>query len=101
MPRTKGTHSQKQLSARQKTNAADRNRLLTVPEVAQHLRVDSTTVRRWISLGVLDAVALPHKGKRQAYRIKQQTLNHLLKVADSPAALENAAAEQEVLAQAE
>ncbi|GHO82296.1 helix-turn-helix domain-containing protein [Dictyobacter formicarum] len=52
--------------------------LLTVQEVAAQLRVDDTTVRRWIKFGTLEAVSLPHVGKRQAYRIKQSTLNALL-----------------------
>lgn len=52
--------------------------LLTVHEVAQQLRVDDTTVRRWIKNGVLEAVALPHKGLRQAYRIRKSTLDALL-----------------------
>lgn len=52
--------------------------LLTVAEVAQSLRVDSTTVRRWIKNGVLDALSLPHRGLRQAYRIKRETLDTLL-----------------------
>lgn len=52
--------------------------LLTVHEVAQQLRVDDTTVRRWIKNGVLEAVALPHKGLRQAYRVRRSTLDALL-----------------------
>ena len=52
--------------------------LLTVREVAQTLRVDDTTVRRWIKNGVLEAITLPHKGLRQAYRIRRATLNALL-----------------------
>jgi excisionase family DNA binding protein len=52
--------------------------LLTVHEVARRLRVDDTTVRRWIKSGTLDAVALPHKGKRQAYRVKVETLENLI-----------------------
>ena len=52
--------------------------LYTVREVAKRLRVDTTTVRRWISIGVLDAVILPHRGKRQAYRIRERTLDKLL-----------------------
>lgn len=52
--------------------------LLTVREVAQQLRVDDTTVRRWIKNGVLDAITLPHRGARQAYRIRRATLNALL-----------------------
>ncbi len=53
--------------------------LLTVREVAQQLRVDDTTVRRWIKNGVLEAITLPHRGQRQAYRIRRATLDMLLK----------------------
>ncbi len=52
--------------------------LLTVREVAKQLRVDDTTVRRWIKNGVLDAITLPHRGTRQAYRIRRSTLEALL-----------------------
>jgi excisionase family DNA binding protein len=52
--------------------------LLTVGEVAQILRVDTTTVRRWVNQGALEAVVLPHMNKRQAYRIKRSTLNKVL-----------------------
>lgn len=53
-------------------------KLLTVKEVARQLRVDDTTVRRWIKSGALDAIALPHRGKRQAYRVRRTTLDTLL-----------------------
>jgi excisionase family DNA binding protein len=52
--------------------------LLTVREVAKQLRVDDTTVRRWIKNGVLEAITLPHRGTRQAYRIRRSTLDALL-----------------------
>ncbi len=52
--------------------------LLTVREVARQLRVDDTTVRRWIKYGILEAIPLPHHGARQAYRIRRSTLNALL-----------------------
>lgn len=52
--------------------------LLTVHEVAEQLRVEGTTVRRWIKNGVLEAVSLPHANKRQSYRIKRETLDRLL-----------------------
>lgn len=52
--------------------------LLTVHEIGQILRVDDTTVRRWIKNGILDAIALPHQGKRQAYRVKNTVLDALL-----------------------
>lgn len=52
--------------------------LLTVKEVAKWLHVDETTVRRWIKSGLLEAVHLPHKGKREIYRIRRATLEALL-----------------------
>jgi len=54
------------------------NDLLTVSEVARILRVDNTTVRRWVKLGVLEAIVLPHLRTRQVYRIKGETLNKIL-----------------------
>ena len=54
--------------------------LLTVGEVARRLRVDETTVRRWIKSGALEAITLPNRSKRQSYRIKQSTLEMLLKL---------------------
>ena len=57
---------------------SENKELLTVYEVAHALRVDDTTVRRWIKNGVLEAVALPHKNTRQAYRVKRATLERLL-----------------------
>ena len=52
--------------------------LLTVREIAKRLRVDDTTVRRWIKSGALEAITLPHRGRRQAYRVKSSTLDKLL-----------------------
>jgi excisionase family DNA binding protein len=52
--------------------------LLTVSEVARILRVDDTTVRRWVKQGALEAVVLPHANARQSYRIKRETLNKVL-----------------------
>ncbi|HLI68249.1 MAG TPA: helix-turn-helix domain-containing protein [Ktedonobacteraceae bacterium] len=63
--------------------------LLTIHEVARRLRVDDTTVRRWINNGVLDAVTLPHLGKRRGYRVKKTTLDNLL----SSSTLSNVSAE--------
>lgn len=56
----------------------DSNELLTVSEVAHILRVDDTTVRRWVKQGALEAVVLPHVNARQAYRIRRETLNKVL-----------------------
>jgi excisionase family DNA binding protein len=52
--------------------------LLTVSEVASILRVDDTTVRRWVKRGALEAVVLPHCGQRTGYRIKRETLERVL-----------------------
>jgi excisionase family DNA binding protein len=52
--------------------------LFTISEVARILRVDDTTVRRWVKQGVLEAVILPHVNKRQAYRIRHSTLEQLI-----------------------
>ncbi|GHO81238.1 hypothetical protein KSD_90090 [Ktedonobacter sp. SOSP1-85] len=59
--------------------------LLTVREVARHLRVDDTTVRRWIKSGALEAVTLPHRGKRRGYRVRKMTLDTLLNNSTLPA----------------
>lgn len=59
--------------------------LLTVPEVAIRLRIGAPTVRRWINTGALEAITLPHKGKRCEYRIRKSVLDRLLgEVATTP-----------------
>ena len=58
--------------------AHDEADLLTVREVAIQLRVDDTTVRRWIKNGALEAITLPHRGTRKAYRIRRSTVDALL-----------------------
>jgi excisionase family DNA binding protein len=57
--------------------------LLTVQEVAARLRVNEATVRRWIKNGSLEAIKLPHRGKREIYRVKRTTLNSVLKYRDA------------------
>ena len=52
--------------------------LLTVSEVAHILRVDDTTVRRWIKQGTLEAVILSHANERQTYRIRRETVEKVL-----------------------
>lgn len=64
--------------------AEEAEELLTVREVARRLRVDDTTVRRWIKSGALEAITLPHRGKRQAYRVKKSTMDRLLKSPQLP-----------------
>ena len=63
---------------KQKQNHNHDHELLTVREVSETLRVDGTTVRRWIKNGALEAVALPHRSKRMAYRVKRETVHKLL-----------------------
>jgi len=53
------------------------NELLTVLEVADILRVDSATVRRWVKQGILEAVALPHMHRRLIYRIRRESLDKI------------------------
>jgi len=48
--------------------------LLTIQEVAEMLGVDDTTVRRWCRTGALDYVSLPRIAKREAYRVRLDTI---------------------------
>lgn len=57
--------------------------LMTVREVARQLRVDDTTVRRWIKGGALEAITLPHRGKRRGYRVRKNTLDALFESSQS------------------
>jgi excisionase family DNA binding protein len=61
-----------------KKNVDNNEKLLTISEVSKILRVDPTTTRRWIKSGALDAVMLPHVGRRQAYRVMKATVDALL-----------------------
>jgi excisionase family DNA binding protein/PAS domain S-box-containing protein len=49
---------------------------LSVPEVAQLLRVQNDTVRRWIRGGLIPALELG--GPRSGYRIRREDLDHFL-----------------------
>jgi excisionase family DNA binding protein len=51
---------------------------LTIEEVAKKLRVNRTTVLRWIKNGALEAIALPHANTRTVYRVKKATLDKVL-----------------------
>lgn len=59
-----------------------REELLTVQEVADRLRVNEATVRRWIKNGALQAIKLPHRGKREIYRVRRTTLDSVLEYVD-------------------
>ena len=52
--------------------------LLTIQEVADVLRVDASTVRRWASTGALGVVILPHANKRRVYRVPKSVVEKLL-----------------------
>ena len=54
---------------------------MTVHEVARNLRVDDTTVRRWIKNGALEAITLPHLGSRNSYRIRKSSFDALFNTA--------------------
>jgi excisionase family DNA binding protein len=92
MPQQTVTSSHNQEHTEERGSITEKDDLLTIREVAQRLRVDTTTVRRWISLGLLEAIVLPHRGKRPAYRVRKRTLDHLLQ-AGTPV-LEAAASHQ-------
>ncbi len=46
---------------------------LTPRQVAKRLRVDYTTVMRWIRTGLLDVETI-HEGRRNRHRIKKATI---------------------------
>lgn len=53
--------------------------LLTVREVAKLLRVDDTTVRRWIRTKALDAISLPNNNKnRTQFRIRRASIDAIM-----------------------
>lgn len=54
-------------------------KLLTVREVARQLRTHETTITQWIKSGALAAITLPSSGRYRQYRIKQSTLDTVLK----------------------
>ena len=51
---------------------------MTVREVARLLRVDPTTVKRWIYDGKLEAFALPSYGQRKEHRIPRVAVDKIL-----------------------
>ena len=53
--------------------------LLRVKDAAKMLEVDPSTLRRWINLGLIDAVKLP-SGQ---YRIRREDVEGLLRRTDS------------------
>jgi excisionase family DNA binding protein len=72
----------------EKTSDGENPGYYTVHEVAERLRVDDTTVRRWIKTGALPAVTLPHTNKRRSYRISCDAFNALIAGAATDPVLE-------------
>ncbi len=56
----------------------DQNPFLTIAEVAKLLRVDYTTVRRWVQNGLIAATVLPTRGRRHVYRIWRTEVEKIL-----------------------
>jgi len=81
MPKVTHTIEREHLEKAAKQSQSD---LLTVNEFAEILRIDATTARRWVKNGVLEAVVLPHRNKRQSYRIRRSTLETLLNTTAQP-----------------
>lgn len=50
---------------------------LTTSQVARRLRVNVTTVLRWIKSGALEAVTLPYRSK-QCYRVPKSAIEKLI-----------------------
>ena len=48
----------------------------TPPEVAKRLRVDYTTVTRWIRLGILEAETI-QQGRRNRHRIPKAAIDQI------------------------
>jgi len=71
------SHLEKLLQFCQERSKTMDDELLTVKEVAHRLRVDESTVRRWVKSGILEAITLPHQGTRKQFRIRKSTLDTL------------------------
>lgn len=53
-------------------------RLYTVKQVAKIFQVDSTTVRRWIKGGNLEAIELPGGKTKKIHRIRKSAVDAIL-----------------------
>ena len=60
----------------------DNDRYLTVPEVAERLRVNEETVRRWVRTGRLRAV-MPG-GRKAGYRILERAVQDMMRGDQNP-----------------
>jgi len=53
-------------------------RQFTITELAEHLKLNERTIRRWIQSGKLEAVAIPGRGQKATeYRIPQHAVEAL------------------------
>jgi excisionase family DNA binding protein len=59
------------------------NRLLTVPEVAERLRVTPETVRRWLRSGRIQGVALG--SDRAGWRIQESEVTRIIEAGKAAA----------------
>ena len=55
--------------------------LMTVPEVAEHLRLKPETVRRWIRRGILPALSLG--SDRAGLRVRRSEVEHFVAMRES------------------
>ena len=55
----------------------------TPREIAKRLRVDDTTVLRWIRIGILEAETI-REGRRNRHRIRKATIETLEKPSNPP-----------------
>lgn len=58
--------------------------LYTITEVARRVRVDPSTVRRYIRRGLVRSIPLPHTGNRITHRIPQSSLDAMLAASLEP-----------------
>ncbi|GAC1662327.1 MAG: hypothetical protein PVS3B3_33450 [Ktedonobacteraceae bacterium] len=52
--------------------------LMTMQEVAQILRMDEATVRRWARSGIIDVIELPRVKKNTRYRMRRTAFDAML-----------------------
>jgi len=67
-----------QKERRKMTEDHSEDELVTVEYVAQKLGVDGTTVRRWIKMGIVSYIELPHVGKRSTFRFRRADLSNIM-----------------------
>jgi len=57
---------------------AEIEKQFTIAELAEHLKLNERTIRRWIQGGKIEAVAIPGRGKKATeWRIPQRAVEAL------------------------